>query len=314
MNMSEYQYNPLLKAPDKSTDINMEKPAIVKMMKAMSRAKQGNYFELPQIVKNPVALKKTSYLNSDGQEIALYVITPNAGSCGRHGAMLLLHGGAFALPMQQSAVELGAVYAARCGITVFLPEYSMLPECSGERALLDCIECYKLMQSKAWAEAYDIDSEKIILYGESAGGALAAGAALYIKDHPEEFATQPYKLILIYPVLDNSEEYLSKRKYAEAAWSGRSNSSMWKAYLAGASEDWLRYLVPMRHEDPDGLPETYIEPQEIDILCDEAVEFGRRVRTATVNLIPGSYHSFDADVENPFVQQVIGNRIDFIRA
>ena len=67
-----------------------------------------------------------------------------------------------------------------------------------------------------------------------------------------------------------------------------------------------------------GIPAAYIEPQEIDTLRDEAAAYAEALRdagtTVEVNEVPGSYHGFDADTENPFVQAVVGRRICAMRA
>ena len=94
---------------------------------------------------------------------------------------------------------------------------------------------------------------------------------------------------------------------------------MWQAYLPdpAALRKLETYLVPMRATDVGGLPSVYIEPQEFDILRDEALAFAQRLEEAGVpvsrNLIQGSYHGFDADTHNPFVRRVITQRLEALR-
>ena len=103
------------------------------------------------------------------------------------------------------------------------------------------------------------------------------------------------------------------RRYSEAAWPLRNHLAMWAAYLRPSPDVDEAYLVPMKAKDLRGLPETYIEPQEMDIVCDEAIAFAGRLEEAGVPVVcrtvPGSYHGFDEDTENPFVQNVIRERI-----
>ena len=60
------------------------------------------------------------------------------------------------------------------------------------------------------------------------------------------------------------------------------------------------------------LPPAYIEPQEIDILRDEAVAYADKLKAAgvkvEVNIIPGSYHGFDSDAKSPLVKRVYEKR------
>ena len=341
-----YAYSPRLKAPDKSIDVNMEKPAVVRMMKALCRAKEKDI--TPEwMAKRGVVLEKKEYPGKDGTMLPVFVISPvsqdvgeqrenrTGDSAGQNAlgnlpekagknlpekaqehlpGMVYLHGGAYALPVQQPALELAAVYARELGAKVFVPEYRLLPEYSGRVIFEDCLALWEQLSDSGWAQgnAWDeaLDGERLLLYGESAGGALAAGLALYLRDRQQKL---PRGMFLIYPVLDTDDGYASKSAYAEAAWSQRSNASMWKTYLGGADTDWLNYLVPMKHPDVTGLPSAYIEPQEFDILRDEAQTFGKRLTEAgipcRVNLIGGSYHSFDMDLSNSFVQEVVAERV-----
>ena len=77
------------------------------------------------------------------------------------------------------------------------------------------------------------------------------------------------------------------------------------------------YLIPMKAENVSNLPPAYIEPQQIDILRDEAVAYAERLKTSgvdvTLNIVEGSYHGFDTDTENEFVQRIISRRIDAMR-
>ena len=122
----KYAYSPLLRAPDRAIDVDMEKPAVVRMMKAMCRARQKELS--PEWTRQRgVRLERTEYPGLDGEKIPLFVITPaeeNAGGTepgggepvgvrdGMRGgcpAMIYLHGGAFALPLGPGA----KIYPAR---------------------------------------------------------------------------------------------------------------------------------------------------------------------------------------------------------
>ena len=326
-----YAYSPLLKAPDRAIDVALDKPAVVRMMKAMCRAKQREWS--PEWMKRRgVRLERTEYPGLDGERIPLFVITPagegnggtetGGGRCAgtRDGgirggcpAMIYLHGGAFALPVQQSALDLAAVYAKALRMTVFVPEYRLLPECGGETVWEDCLALWRWLDGDGDAKKYALDQDRVLLYGESAGGALAAGLTFWLRDKGE---SMPQGVLLIYPALDDREG-CSRTLYEEAAWSARSNASMWRAFLKGAGEERKKYLVPMRHPDVSGFPRAYIEPQEFDILRDEAVEFGRKLADAgtrcRVNVISGSYHSFDADLDSELVRSVLRERIGEMR-
>ena len=350
----KYAYSSKLRPPDRAIDVDMEKPAVVRMMKAMCRAKQRELS--PEWMRRwGIRLERTEYPGLDGEKIPLFVIMPVGENTGgtesdsgrsaevRDGGtrdeteaggrsavtqdrmqggcpgMIYLHGGAFALPVQQSALELAAVYAKALGIKVFIPEYRLLPEYNGETIREDCLALWNWLVFDGNGQTFGVDTSNVLLYGESAGGTLAAGLTLWLRD---KGVGMPKGLLLIYPALDDGDggtgsRYDSRTLYEEAAWSARSNASMWRAFLKGTPEEPRKYLVPMGHPDASGFPMTYIEPQEFDILRDEAVEFGRKLAEAGVscriNVISGSYHSFDADLDSELVQTVLEERSDEMR-
>ena len=162
------------------------------------------------------------------------------------------------------------------------------------------------------AEVLRLDATKILLYGESAGGALAAGMAQQLL---AECDVRPVGQLLIYPVLDDRcGRYASMEQSVDVAWSRSSNEQMWREYLRDITSP-AAPLVPLRtdYSALAGLPPAYIEPQEIDILHDEAVTYAEALTAAGItvqlNEVSGSYHGFDAESDNAFVSRVIQRRL-----
>ncbi len=292
--MADYNYSSELKAPGKPVDFDLSRPGTLMMLKLLVKThqKQTDAFVPPEGIR----LGRAEMGN-----VPCFVIEPEDG--GQLPGMLYCHGGAFYLPTQVSSLELACVYAKRLHLRVYIPEYRLVPEHPAPAAFADCLAVWKQVSGEC---------EKLLVYGESAGGALAAGLALYLRDQGME---QPCGQVLVYPVLDNRpEKYASMTTYADAAWTRRSNASMWEAYLKNAEEKSLPYLIPMRAEALHGLPDAYIEPQQIDVLCDEAMAYAARLAQAGVavelNRIPGSYHGFDGDLTSGLVRRVLRHRIE----
>lgn len=208
------------------------------------------------------------------------------------GTMLYLHGGAFCLPVQKSALELAAEYCRALRLRVCLPEYRLLPEHPAPAALRDCL-----------AVCAELNPE--LLYGESAGAALAFGAAL---DAAERGARQARGLCLIYPALDDRAQ--AERR--GCAIDRETVGGMWRSYLAQADEGMLGLLVPARAEPPAGLPRTYIELAGRDCLFDEGMELARRLEASgcevRLELLEGAYHGFDSHIGSPYVSRVLRAR------
>lgn len=301
--MAGYPYRPELKKPGPIHSIDFSNPVLAPMVGLVVR----NQREAARNWRPPegVALWMLPIPSWDGEPVDCFVVEPETDEA--LPGMLFCHGGGFFLPVQTTALELAAVYARKLRLRVFLPDYRILPQHPNPYPFQDCRAVWKQMAEQG--EAHRLDG-RLLLYGESAGGALAAGLAQLLRD---EGGPQPRGQALIYPVLDNqSEVYPSMERYNGAVWTKRNNDYMWSAYLKNGFQGLEPYIVPMSG-GLSGLPPAYIEPQEIDILRDEAAAYAEKLGQAGVpvelNIVQGSYHGFDADVENPFVQQVIAQRL-----
>lgn len=252
-----------------------------------------------------VQMDKGKYLSFDGKEIEFYSFTPMEKK-EKYPAMIYYHGGGFMFPIQKFMMDNSVRYCERLGIKVFLPEYRISLEDSCDTIIEDC--CRMLEYVFENAEKLGIDEERVIVYGDSAGGCLAESVTLLNRDRKN------YHLcgqMLLYPVCDNeSGKYASVENYKDAVWNKKSNETMWRTYLKRGTKN-IEYAVPIK-SDLRNLPPAYIEPQEIDILRDEAVAYADKLKAAgvkvEVNIIPGAYHGFDSDAKSPLVKRVYEKR------
>lgn len=308
--MPVFPYHPALKGPGPLDKVDFSNPAMAPLMRMTAKNLQREARAFAAAPPAGVGAACREIAVPDAPALTCYVVEP-AGAAPR-AQMLYCHGGAFFLPVQAAALRLAAQYAAGLGARVILPEYRLLPGCPAPAALRDCLAAWGALTQGSFGGG------PALLYGESAGGALAAGTALYARDHG---LAPPRGLALIYPVLDDLRgNYPSRQSCDGAAWTLRSERCMWQRYLPDPARlpEWEPYLVPMRAPDVGGLPPVYIEPQEFDILRDEALAFARRLTAAgvpvTENLVRGSYHGFDADTGNAFVRTVTAQRLAALRA
>lgn len=301
--MPQYPYRPELKQPKTLGGIDFGNPALAPMVGMVVR----NLRQAARAWTAPdgVTVRILSTLSADGTAMECFLVEPETNA--PLPGLLYCHGGGFFLPLETPALELAAVYAQKLRVRVFLPEYRLLPEHPYPVPLQDCRAAWEEMGKTG---PYRLDG-RALLYGESAGGALAAGLAQQLRDEGE---SSPCGQVLIYPALDDrSERYPSAEAYSGAVWTKQANQRMWSGYLRNGFQGPEGHAVPLRGGDFSSLPPTYIEPQGIDLLRDEAIAYGERLRSAgvpvQVNIIEGSYHGFDTDVENPFVQSVIDQRV-----
>ena len=217
------------------------------------------------------------------------------------GNCLFCHGGGMLFPLQVSSLKVAEYLARAAKISVWLPDYHLPPEAPFPVPMNECLHAWQAMIQSAGTN---------FLYGESVGGALAASLAMVLRDHEEK---QPQALLLIDPVTDcETKSYPSSALDAQAAWTLRNNRTMWNLYLPQGNAP---YAVPIA-EDARGLPPTYLETAELDILRDEGEAFGQKLMAAGVPVemrrIPDAWHGFDVEIDHPDVRQTLQIRAQFI--
>lgn len=243
-------------------------------MRAAGAALMGGGAPAPQGVTRTVRV-----IRHDGRDLELRIHTPRAGAA---AVILSIHGGGFVSGRAAYDDEWNARLALRTGAEVVSPDYRLAPEHPYPAPLEDCAAAWQ------WALARHPGRMRIV-YGDSAGGCLAAGLTLYCLDRG---MTVPDRAFLIEPVLDDRLETASMRREDTAVWNRRSARASWRAYLAGArAEDWA---APARRTRLTGFPPTFLLVNQCDPLMDEELALARALTAAAVPteavLLPGSCH------------------------
>lgn len=306
----KYPYSKELAQPAGSINCNRNNPWIaLKEMQSIRRAKNEvkNY-----IPPDGIKMEKITYRSFDASEIACYIVKKERKADHKAPCMIYYHGGGFMMPLQGMMLRNAAYYAEHTGLSVFLPEYRYVPKVPCRTVMEDCF--FLVKQMKEQEEKYQIDMEKLIIYGDSAGAALAAGVTHQMRNHKMPPAAGQ---MLIYPATDcHYGRYASMETYRYAVWPRKSNIYMWKLYLKGADPDTIKLAAPLNMENFTGLPLAYIEPQEMDVLCDEGIAYAKKLKEKgslfELNIIEGSYHGFDFDHSSPLVRRVLEHRCEVI--
>ena len=120
-------------------------------------------------------------------------------------------------------------------------EYRLAPEAPYPAPLDDCYRAF--VWAHEHADDLGIDIERLGVRGPSAGGGLAAGLALLIRDrgeHPLAFQ------LLESPMLDDRQETQSSNIEGLLVWSREANTFGWQSYLGHlyASDEVPAYAAP----------------------------------------------------------------------
>jgi acetyl esterase/lipase len=173
-------------------------------------------------------------------------------------------------------------------------DYRLAPEHPHPTPVEDCYT--GLCWLADHVDELSVDPARIGVMGDSAGGGLAAAAALLARDRGgPHLATQ----ILVYPMLDDRNTTPDPEIAPFAVWSYDDNTTGWGALLGDAigGPDVPAYAAPARATDLSGLPACYIEVGQLDIFRDEDLAYAERLSRAGVtvefHLRPGVPHEFD---------------------
>ncbi len=196
--------------------------------------------------------------------------------------IIWLHGGGF---LMGSADDFSAQGYSSLAPVVSV-DYRMAPEHRAPAAARDvCAVIERLAENR--------NPRKMILAGPSAGGGLAASAALMNRDRGgPEIAFQ----LLVYPMLDDQHDTPSGHVELPAStWNRETSLFAWSLY---AEEDGASaYAAPARATDLAGLPPAYIMCGDLDLFLDEDIIYANRLRSSGVPvelaIYPGAPHGFN---------------------
>jgi acetyl esterase/lipase len=227
----------------------------------------------------------------DGNEIPIRVYSRPRQDGAPVPAVLFIHGGGFVVGDLDTEHAGAASTVDALGVVVVSVDYRLAPEHPFPSGLEDCYAAL-LWLAKESGEL-GVDAERIAVFGQSAGGGLAAGLALLARDRGGPSLC--FQLLGI-PELDDRLETPSMVAFTETPmWNRPSAERSWRYYLGeGANGDTSPYAAPARAEDLSGLPAAYVSTSEYDPLRDEGIIYALRLLQAGVSVelhqFAGTFH------------------------
>jgi triacylglycerol lipase len=226
-------------------------------------------------------------------DITVRVHTP-VGIDGPLPCVYSIHGGGYVLGTYEMDDLRHDMWCPDLGYVGVSIEYRLAPETPYPGPLEDCYAGLAWVHSHA--TELGIDPHRIGISGASAGGGLAAGLALLVRDRgefPMSFQC------LIYPMIDDRQVTVSSQHTEVPIWTPSNNTFGWKSYLGSlyGSDDIPAYAAPSRATDLSGLPPAFICVGTVDGFCDEDIDYAQRLIHAGVptelHVYPGAPHGFD---------------------
>jgi triacylglycerol lipase len=214
-------------------------------------------------------------------------------------SILYIHGGGFVAGDPEMVSETCAALARETRSVVVAVDYRLAPETPFPGPLEDCFAALSWIHDHA--HRLGIDTGRIALLGQSAGGGLAAALAQLTRDRGgPRVATQ----FLLYPMLDartgTTDEPVHNPSVGQFLWTRSANRFGWDAMRGGqpVSGERLGHFSPSQATRFDDLPPAYIAVGSIDLFLDEDVAYAMNLSRAGVpvelHVYPGGLHGFDA--------------------
>jgi acetyl esterase len=223
-----------------------------------------------------VTVAKASFRSND-RELCVRLYTPSAIRC--PGALVILfHGGGFVRGGLDAIASTAAAMAARLGLVVATPEYTLATVRPFPAAAEDAYAALSWANTEGRQRGWD--ARRIAVAGEEAGGNLAAATAMMARDRGgPALAAQ----ILVGPMLDPSLSSRSmQRIVASAAHTAGACGACYRTYLPNAADRLHPYAAPASSTRLAGLAAALIVTCDGDPLRDEAEHYGAKLIAAGV--------------------------------
>lgn len=246
-------------------------------------------------------------------EIEVFIISPL--DLPSHAPCLInFHGGGFVFEGYSSHYRMAMAYAKEGRCKVVYVRYRLAPAFPFPYPQEDCY------QALCWLYDHSaelgIDSKRIAVGGDSAGGTLSVTACLMARDRGA--AVHPAFQLLVYPWLDGRNSSESYRKYTDTPmWNSTLSKKVGPLINLNPDAIPLAYRSPVEADSHAGLPPAYIEVAEFDCLHDDGVLYSKLLQEEGIEVefheSKGTMHGFDTVFDAPTSQKMIAVRTDYIR-
>ena len=266
----------------------------IDLVRQQSREKREQLAEsLPKIDD---VISTDYFVDIENERIQLRVYRPKNNSQ-KLPAVFWIHGGGFCFGSVDGDDYLVRSMTREIGCVFVSVDYRLAPEYPYPTPLNDCYAGIEWLFSKA--DKLSVDSQRIAVGGISAGGGLAAGLALLIRDKGEfNICFQA----LLCPMIDSRNITDSSYLVTDPRiWNRDSNIIAWQHYMGTTecltSKAISKYAAPIFANDLYGLPSTYIAVGDVDLFLDEDINYSERLEAAGIGIqleiFKGGFHAFE---------------------
>lgn len=207
--------------------------------------------------------------------------------------LLWIHGGGYAMGVPEQDIIFIKELMQKNNCVVVSPDYTLSVEKPYPAAIDDCYLALRWLKENSGE--LKVNTSKLFVGGDSAGGGLTAALSILARDRGEiSIAFQ----MPLYPMLDARETESSRNNNAPV-WNTKSNNLAWKLYLGEyyGKDNVPKYASPAFETDYSNLPPTLTYVGDIEPFLDETKEYAQNLKNAGVpvqfKIFKGCFHGFD---------------------
>ncbi len=205
-------------------------------------------------------------------------------------AMVFYHGGGFVIGSLDSHDGPCRVIAAKAQCIVISVDYRLAPEHRAPAGVGDAIAAFRDIAARA--DEFGIDSKRIAVSGDSAGGNLAAVVAQNTADD----TVSPCFQLLFYPTVDFARDSASVLSLAEGFLLEKSSMDWFRGHYIDDATNTADPMVSPIYGDVTGVAPAFVITAGFDPLRDEGEAYARKLMDAGVatqqERYPSMIHGF----------------------
>lgn len=286
-----------------------EQPDICEFSPNENRLRMKEMYKKPSYDKelaSIITIDKNILINNKELPIRIYNSAQKNRAC-----LIWFHGGGFVFGNLDSSDLLCRKIAAKSNLTIVSVDYRLAPENKFPAAVEDAYEATNWALKNA--SELNIDADKILIGGASAGATLAAVACLMMRD--KGFSGAIKHQLLMMPMIDNNFKNKSYEMYGKDYFLTTESIKYFLNHYVKNEIDLLNpYCLPGKAQNFHNLPPAMIITLECDPLRDEGEDYSNRLinegNKVEHHCYSGLFHGFISQVlNNHFAENAVDEMV-----
>ena len=267
-------------------------PALESFTPQELRALRAKMAETPLELRVEISHIENSSLKGTLGEIPIRKYSDLPSNDVKEPVIIYFHGGGFVMGDLESHDLVCRHLCKKTKATIIAVDYRLAPEHKFPAPVTDTKDA--ITQIIKNSDKYNIDTNKVILCGDSAGGTLATVGTIMSRD---KVVPKVHGQILVYPWVDLTMCRRSIDIELEGMILNKNTINYFADHYLNNKEEQVDWRAsPILTPDLSGLPPTYIYGAGLDPLVDEGDAYKRRLLSfgneVHYRLFPGQMHAF----------------------